>query len=174
MNYQTAADWFGLDIGEFKAGQPPEEKSGDDENDSSRASRRGRRWIGIGEFDSPATRAGLADTDEVLAINNQRVTNVETSLQEFKVGDPINVLIARNGELQEILLVVEARPAARTWGLKVSKKADDEQTQRLANWLNQKIDADEDESEEPEDDLENAEGDKTDEAETQGETGSDG
>jgi predicted metalloprotease with PDZ domain len=138
LDYQVAANWYGLDIGDVKPQTGDEAEDSEETQTSSRSSRtlRGRPWIGIGEFDSPATNAGLADTDEVIAINSRRVSgNLDTELQDFKVGDPIKVLIARNGELQEILLVVGSRPARPSWNLKVTRRPTDEQKAHLDAWF---------------------------------------
>jgi predicted metalloprotease with PDZ domain len=147
LDYQELANWFGFEVGDIKpqvASSSRSQKSDDSEasEGTSTAARRvgssrpPRRWIGVGEFDSPATKAGLADTDEVIAINGNRVRgSIEEMAQRFDVGEPVKVLIARNGEMEEILLVVGARPPQPNWGLKVAARTTRPQRQNFNDWL---------------------------------------
>jgi len=142
LDYQEAADWLGLEIGEFV---PQTQIGSEGEPDNSpRRSRIGgtrrpkeRKWIGIGEFNSPATQAGLADTDEVLAINDIRVSagGIDAAIQRFEVGEPIKVLIARDNQLQEILLVLGSKPANPAWDLKVTRRPTPLQARNLAGLI---------------------------------------
>ncbi len=141
LDYQEFADWFGFDVGDVKARRSSESSSeeGQAEASDSRPQRQtgnARRWIGIGEFDSPATAAGLADTDEILAINGTRAKeNVEQLAQQFEVGEPVKILIARDGVLQEILLVIGARPPQGNWSVRTATRTSRPQRQNLRDWL---------------------------------------
>jgi hypothetical protein len=161
LEYQNVADWYGLDVGNVKPVRGNEKaddaeagEEGNEENEVEAAddteqaqadeepkpsagnrTRRGRRWIGIGEFDSPATLAGIADTDEIIAINDRRTTNIDTDLQRFKDGEPVKVLLAREGEMREILVVVGLRPEQPSWGMKVTRRPTKQQKENLKQWL---------------------------------------
>jgi predicted metalloprotease with PDZ domain len=190
LDYQFVADWFGLEIGDIKPKQSqvatepvtanavepakPESKA---ENDTSvnesptatpavPAKNKSTPWLGIGIPNSPASTAGLAENDEVIAINGIRVRSTEptgtagaarpstadasaavtrprsateTFIQDFEVGQPIKILISRDDVIQEVLAVVGNLPETPNWGLSISKKATDEQKQHLATWLNQPL-----------------------------------
>jgi predicted metalloprotease with PDZ domain len=152
LNYQEMADWYGLEIGMFKPqvenrssgnkkdaeAEDPKEALNEStvERETAKVAENLRRWIGIGEFDSPATKAGLADTDEVIAVNDQRVVgSVEDKAQAFQIGEPVKVLVARNGQLQEILVVVGARPPAINWSLKIPTRTSRQQRLNLRKWI---------------------------------------
>ena len=133
LDYQSMADWFGLDVGDIKA------NTGDSSSRGSNSSSRRRRqspWIGVGQPNSPASKAGLADSDEILAVNDQRLTgSIESKARDFEIGEPIKVLISRDGKIEEVLLVVGARPQLPSYGLSIAKKPTDQQKRNLANWL---------------------------------------
>ncbi len=130
LDYQPLADWFGLVVGDVvPAGTKPAGPDAAIEDSLV-------RWIGIGESGSPATRAGLSDSDELLAINEVRLSNgLDARLQEFEVGDPIEVLISRDDQIMEVLLTVGGRPRQPDWGLQASEESSDEQTARRDAWL---------------------------------------
>ncbi len=95
-----------------------------------------RRWLGIGEPNSPATNVGLADTDEILAVNDERLTDdIEARVQDFKVGDPLKILISRDGEIREILVAVGELPARPSWTVRTASGATKEQKQHLKMWI---------------------------------------
>lgn len=164
LDYQEMADWYGVEIGKFKplrkarASSDKEETESDKDEETAKdtdkdtdndaeeakaekpkpaeSTEKLRRWIGVGEFDSPATKAGLADTDEVIAINDKRVNqSVEQMAQSFEVGEPIKILVARNGQLQEILVVVGSRPPVLNWALKTAGRATRQQRQNFRDWI---------------------------------------
>ena len=151
LDYQTAADWLGLKIGDFRPANlvDEEKKSAADDSKTDSAKDKSKsaakaeskvtRWIGIGKPNSPATKAGIADSDEILAINRKRTSSVDADIQKFEVGDPIEILIARNGELQEFLVVVGGKPTAPDWSVAVIKNPTDAQKAQLAAWLNKPL-----------------------------------
>ncbi len=161
LDYQTASDWLGLKIGDFRPANFVEEESNSATDDSkataekqakkaaAKAEPKVSRWIGIGKPNSPATKAGIADSDEILAINRKRTGNVETDIQKFEVGDPIEILLARNGELQAVLVVVGGKPTVPDWSVAVIKTPAEAQKAQLAAWLHQPLE--EKKSETPQD-----------------------
>lgn len=130
LDYQELADWFGLQVGEIlPAGASPPASTSDKEE-------RQVRWIGVGESGSPASKAGLSTSDELIAINDMRIEdNLSSMLQEFEVGDPIKLLIAREGKLQEVLLTIGARPKPVNWAVRIYRRSTDEQKRNLEAWL---------------------------------------
>jgi hypothetical protein len=126
-------------------------------------------WLGIGLPNSPASTAGLVDSDEVIAINGIRVrtadpigstgtgrasnsealgspgvtrsrSSTEAHIQDFEIGAPIKILISRDDVIQEILAVVGSLPEPTNWGLSITKTASAQQNEHLAAWLNQPLD----------------------------------
>lgn len=130
LDYQELADWFGLQVGDIlPAGASPPAPTNEREE-------RQARWIGIGESGSPASKAGLSPDDELIAINDRRIEgNFNSLLQEFEVGDPIKMLISRDGKIQEALLTVAARPKPANWNLRIYRRSSREQKNNLENWL---------------------------------------
>ncbi len=193
LDYQFVADWFGLEIGDIKpkqakaAGEPaaansdePAKLKSKAENATSEkeatasttevtAEKKPTPWLGIGVPNSPASTAGLVDSDEVIAINGIRVrttdpigtlgigraspaealglsgatrprSSAEAHIQDFDIGTPIKILISRDDAIQEILAVVGTLPELPNWGLSISKTASALQKKHLAAWLNQPLD----------------------------------
>lgn len=129
LDYQELADWFGLEVGDILP-------TGAEEKEKKESSREPRRWIGVGESGSPASRAGLSTDDELIALDKIRLNgDLDSRLQDFEVGDPIELLISREDEILEVLVVVGTRPVNPNWSLKVFKQASDEQKARRAAWL---------------------------------------
>jgi predicted metalloprotease with PDZ domain len=139
LDYQTAADWLGLNIGEYspQVAAFPDESEAEDEPATPRR-RRGPRpvpWIGVGQVDSPATLAGLADTDEIIGINGKRVTTLDNDLKEFEVGAKVTILIAREGELQELEVEIGSRPQPADWNVSIVREPTGPQQLALKSWL---------------------------------------
>jgi predicted metalloprotease with PDZ domain len=104
LDYQFVANWFGLEIGDIKpkqstdAAEPaaanaaePAKPDSNAENVTSvdetqtatpavPAKKKSTPWLGIGTPNSPASTAGLAENDEVIAINGIRVRSTEPSV----------------------------------------------------------------------------------------------
>ena len=131
LDYQSMADWFGLDVGDIQAATGRESRPA-----TRRRTPRQRPWLGVGVTGSPATRAGLADSDEVLAVNDRRLQgDLESGIQDFEVGEPLKLLVDREGEIVEVLVVLGARPTESNWRLSTAKGQTDAQEQRVADWL---------------------------------------
>ena len=86
--------------------------------------------------DDAATAAGLVADDEILAINERRVTadQLNRRLDEHRPGERISLLVARQGQLVRLDLVLGSQPAT-AWDLEVDPAANDTQRMRLAAWL---------------------------------------
>jgi predicted metalloprotease with PDZ domain len=65
------------------------------------ASHEGRALIGLVHTDSPAEAAGVAAGDELVALNDVRVTpsSFDSRLREYHAGDKVSVSVFRNDEL---------------------------------------------------------------------------
>jgi predicted metalloprotease with PDZ domain len=83
-----------------------------------------------------ATAAGLSADDEILAINERRVTadQLNRRLDEYRPGERISLLVARRGQLLRLELVLGSQPPT-AWDLEVDPAASDTQRTRLAAWL---------------------------------------
>jgi predicted metalloprotease with PDZ domain len=153
FDYSKPLDLYGLQFQKPK----PEDSEADDEKDEATtdaetSEKKKKAWTGVtaedssGRFvitkvlrDSPAFKAGLNSDDEILAIDEYRVTakQWETRLKQYQPGESVDVLVARRERLTRIRLVLGEEPA-KTWKLGLAEKPTDEQKKRLANWLHQK------------------------------------
>ncbi len=129
LDYQELADWFGLEVGDLlPTGAEVKEKKESDGKPT--------RWIGVGESGSPGSRAGLSTDDELIALNKVRLeSDLESRLQDFEVGDPIELIISRDEQILEVLVTIGSKPITPSWDLKLFEKASDEQKARRAAWL---------------------------------------
>lgn len=163
LDYQTAANWFGLDIGPFRSGREAPvargDQPGDETEDSSTDARPARRargprrefgqaWLGfsaaeregrlvVGSVtpDSPATEAGISLDDEILAINDLRVTgSVETRLQLYPIGETVRLLVARDQRILEVPIRV-GRRQFESWGVSVAAEDDGTLRKQREAWL---------------------------------------
>lgn len=152
LDYGQALNYLGLEM----TGAPAE-RTGREASDRDRE-REGSAWLGarLGgdgdvtsvDVDSPAYEAGINVGDELIAINNERVSgDANRVLGLFDVGSDVEVLIARRGQLRKLTMTLSPRTSA-SWSMRVVKEPSDEQKQRLAMWLKQKTKADARESEE--------------------------
>jgi predicted metalloprotease with PDZ domain len=131
LDWQDLSNWYGFQIGDvkpLKAGEKPAEPR------TPRASR--TRWIGVGESESPASKAGLADSDEILAVNNLRLSgSVDSRIQDFDIGDAVTLLISREDKIMELAVTIGSRMPTPSWGMSKFKKATEEQELHLEQWL---------------------------------------
>ena len=126
-----------------KSENSPTSEKEDDQRESEK-----KAWLGIRASDgggrlvvtrvtsnSPATEAGLNAGDEIIAINNFRIgSSLDTRLKQFEVGEEVELLIARRGQLLEISIEIGEQPK-RSWKLKrMSEPTDQQRSQRKA-WL---------------------------------------
>jgi predicted metalloprotease with PDZ domain len=153
FDYSKSLDWYGLQF------QTPKSKKHESDADDSEPAEdaktpepKKKAWVGLttedssGRLvvtkvlrDSPAFQAGLNADDEILAIDDYRVTAKQFAdrLKQYQPGDSVGVLIARRQRLSTLRLVLGEEPA-KTWKLSVVEKPTDDQKQRLADWLHQK------------------------------------
>ena len=95
----------------------------------------GRMTISSVQSDSPATVAGLNTGDEVIALNDFRVTSsIDSRLRQYEIGDEVELLISRRGKLMKVLIEIGADPK-RSWSLKLIAKPTDDQKAALKSWL---------------------------------------
>ncbi len=164
LDYQTAANWLGIQIGAYRPTQRSSNEAtsehslkneqtdrtaaspdnnapnhaAENQTQPSRGRHRGPKpvpWIGVGVPDSPATLAGLADTDEIIGINGKRVSSLDSDLKRHEIGETVKLLIARDGQLMEIEVVVGSRSPTTDWSVTVSKDATEPQQNALQQWL---------------------------------------
>lgn len=108
-----------------------------------------RAWIGIQTSESssavnitgvtdrsPAQEAGLNVDDEILAFNQYRVNSKtwKDQLTQLGIGETVNVLVARRGEIRTIAVKLAAEPQEK-WSLKPIAKPSNELKARIAKWL---------------------------------------
>jgi len=148
FDYSKAQDWFGLEFPKPKSSPEGGEASGDKEKPDEKK----KSWVGLttedksGKLiitkvlrDSPAFEAGLNVDDEILAIDQYRVTNGNwsTRLKQYQPGESVEVMIARREQIERLRLVFGEAPAD-SWKLAVAKEPSDAQKQQLKTWLHQK------------------------------------
>jgi predicted metalloprotease with PDZ domain len=96
----------------------------------------GRLVIAPAARDAAPNETGLMTDDEILAINERRVTAdlLNRRLDEYKPGERVTLLIARRGQLLRQEVVLSSQPPTQ-WDLEVDPAATDAQRARLAAWL---------------------------------------
>ncbi|MEZ6041150.1 MAG: PDZ domain-containing protein [Planctomycetaceae bacterium] len=164
LDYQPALNWLGLrfaeskseaTVAETKAATAPTNEAAREvkpaETDETPNDKREepRAWIGIQTsdgsasviitgvtHDSPAHEAGLNVDDEILAFNRYRVNSRtwRDQLTQLGIGETIDVLIARRGEIRTIEVKPVTEPKEK-WNLKPVTEPSDEVKARLAKWL---------------------------------------
>ncbi len=92
----------------------------------------GKLVVNYVERDAVAWHAGISVNDELLAINGNRIAELEKSLQFLVPGDTIEITLARDGRLQEIPLTLENQhkikykieevPEPAEWQIRVRNK----------------------------------------------------
>lgn len=131
LDWQTLANWYGIQIGDIVPLAPGESPR------DPRGQRLGRtRWIGIGSPDSPASKAGLADTDEILAVDGLRLkSDIESRIQQYEVGDAITLLVSREDKIIELAVTIGSKTMEPNWGLSLYRRQTSEQATNLLTWL---------------------------------------
>ena len=85
--------------------------------------------------DSPAYKAGIQTDDELIAVNDFRLNGgIAGRLEQFEIGEPLEVLLSRRGQL----LRVEVVPAAKekfNWSLRFVKGLNKRQKRSQETWL---------------------------------------
>lgn len=149
LDYNEAIEWLGLS---FQAGKADEKTDGATEADKPKSDegagpkeKQPEVWTGL-TFDpkmlttrvvegSSAFSAGVNVGDELIGVDGFRLTEpLDERLKQYKVGDSVKLLVARRGQLIELRMTLEAKPAA-AWKLDAVKKLSEAQRQNFASWL---------------------------------------
>ena len=147
FDYAKSLDWYGL---EFSKPKSSSDKT-DSTSEVEKSTEKQKAWVGLttedksGRLvitkvlrDSPAFEAGLNVADEILAIDQYRVTvaNWSTRLKQYQPGESVEVTIARRELIQRLRLALGEEPSA-AWKIAVAKESSDEQKQQFKAWLHQ-------------------------------------
>ncbi|MEO1614748.1 MAG: hypothetical protein AAFV88_02800 [Planctomycetota bacterium] len=145
LDYQPAMDWYGLQLGEVTGDATKEEGEKDDDGESTEPKKsKDTPWLGVTlreatisklTENAPGFQAGLVTDDEILAINGFRLrTPLSKHLAQFQVGDHIEILLDRKGELLKRTATLGKKPT-QSWKLKSAAKPSDDQKSHRKNWL---------------------------------------
>jgi predicted metalloprotease with PDZ domain len=148
FDYSKALDWYGLEFQKPKSNS----EAGESKTDAEKSDDRKKSWVGLttedksGKLvvtqvrrDAPAFEAGLNVDDEILAIDQYRVTagNWSARLKQYQPGESVEVLIARREQIERLRIVLGEEPSA-SWKLAIAKEPSDAQKQQFKVWLHQK------------------------------------
>ena len=135
-------EFIGIQVPEAAQQQMDEEDDAADDSDD-----RGSAWIGLSaggdsrvtvssvQPDSPAYEAGIVNGDELIAVNGYRLSgSINSRLDQYEVGDEIELLIARRGELKTVAVTIESNDS-ENWRLRFVSKPDASQKSQQASWL---------------------------------------
>lgn len=80
-------------------------------------SRDSKELVGVVHSDSPAEQAGIAAGDELVALNEVRLTkaNIDTRLREYHAGDKVTISVFRNDALLKFKVRLTAPPDDTCW-----------------------------------------------------------
>jgi predicted metalloprotease with PDZ domain len=93
--------------------------------------------------DSPASEVGINIEDEVIAVNGFRITSsVDSRLSQYEVGDELEILISRRGQLMTLNLTI-GQLESSSYRLRFVSRPSKEQRRQLDLWLNGKTVKDE-------------------------------
>ncbi|MFN3188894.1 MAG: M61 family metallopeptidase [Aureliella sp.] len=149
LDYQSALDWLGLTFP--KPPSTPKSDSGAAPAKTAEANS-GPLWTGISTKSEdgrlvvsavvesgPGFEAGLNTDDEIIAVNNYRVSSgLSDLLDQFEKDGQVDLLVARRGALStKVLKLMHRRPS--DWKLRTVKEPTADQKSRLAAWLHQPI-----------------------------------
>lgn len=124
------------------------EASEDDGNEEPKTQAKGRPWLGMSTSssdgrlevtgvtpDSPASDAGVSIDDEVIGVNGFRVSgSVDGRLGQYEIGEELDLLLARRGELLTLKVKIGSRESLR-WGLRFDRQPSKEQKNQQDAWL---------------------------------------
>ena len=98
--------------------------------------------------DSPASEVGINLEDEVIAVNGFRITSsVDSRLSQYEVGDELEILISRRGQLMTLNLTI-GQLESKSYRLRFVSRPSKEQRRQLDLWLNGTSKQDEEPAEE--------------------------
>ncbi|MGI9496123.1 MAG: M61 family metallopeptidase [Mariniblastus sp.] len=85
--------------------------------------------------DSPASDVGINLDDEVIAVNGFRITSsVDSRLSQYEVGDELEILISRRGQLMTLNLII-GQLESSSYRLRFVARPSKEQRRQLDLWL---------------------------------------
>ncbi|MEX2123245.1 MAG: PDZ domain-containing protein [Woeseia sp.] len=98
----------------------------------------GKDLVTMVHTDSPAERAGIAPGDELIALNDVRLTaaNIDTRLREYHAGDKVSLSVFRNDGLLKFKVRL-GDPPEDTCYLEIDGERSAKAEQALAAWLSQ-------------------------------------
>jgi predicted metalloprotease with PDZ domain len=133
LDYAPALQWYGLEFGKssWTDDAAARARIGATIDDDS-----GRLIVTSVPRGTPAFDAGLNAGDEIIAIDNLRVTPAQyvRRLEALPAGRDVRLLIARRETLETLTLRV-VDPPAPMWDLRVAASASSAQRAHLASWL---------------------------------------
>jgi predicted metalloprotease with PDZ domain len=102
------------------------------------AAKGGKDQVTLVHSDSPAERAGIAPGDELVALNDIRLTpaNLDTRLREYHAGDRVSVSVFRNDGLLKFKVRL-TDPPEDTCYLEIDSERSAKAEQAQAAWLSQ-------------------------------------
>jgi predicted metalloprotease with PDZ domain len=133
IDYRPALEWYGLEFFPSRV------------NDDDKARARlgatvidtaGRLVVANVPRGTPAFAAGVNAGDEIVAIDNLRVTpdRYVARLEALQPGKAVTVTVARHDALKTLTVTI-VEPAPPMWELRVRPAATSEQQAQLAQWL---------------------------------------
>ena len=130
LSYETVLRPFGLRFAKPKSNDPPQGWMG-----LETLGRDGKVVITSVREDGPAHAAGVAAEDELLALGGYRVDSRSLSdrLQQFRPGDPVEVVVARRDAIRTFRLALSESP--RSWKLEVDPDAPPEAVKARETWM---------------------------------------
>lgn len=150
LDYTKALDWYGLQFhSETKSGNSTTDSDSSSSADARASAAENEVWVGLttedssGRLvitrvrrDSPAFQAGFNVQDEIIAIDDYRVTAKQWTerLKQYQPGDSVNVLVARREKLMTLRPVLGHKPED-SWKLEIVSEPTAEQGRRMAEWL---------------------------------------
>jgi predicted metalloprotease with PDZ domain len=141
-DYTPLLDWYGLEFeppakntkvspNRLEPPDPPKGWLG-----AETKSQNGLLQVASVRTGSPAANAGLAVNDEIVAIDDYRVTPEQLAgrLEAYQPGDSVTLVVARRDQLLRLPVTLGAEPS-ETWRLKIRSDATVEQKTRLRAWI---------------------------------------
>jgi predicted metalloprotease with PDZ domain len=100
------------------------------------SAKNGRDLVTIVHSDGPAERAGIAPGDELVALNDVRLTatNIDTRIREHHAGDRLTFTMFRNDTLLNFRIKLIEPPEDTCW-LELDETRNEEAEQRQSAWL---------------------------------------
>lgn len=179
LDYQTICDWLGMEVGDVKpeSDDKKDEESGEEESGAegeevaeekkpskAKTDKSDQKpWLGVSTSfssgkvtvskvtpDSPGETAGLVMNDEIIAINDFRVSSgLDSRLRHYEVDQTITLLVSREDRLLEIPITIGTRQPRKSWSSRLVRKPTDQQKENVDQWL-QDVEAEKDKVDESE------------------------